>query len=236
MKSLFLTCALAVALGLGGVAAWAVVRVNPGIRCSVEICGSGLLGAPVALDEADVSLFAHSGELRGLHVGNPEGFVGPLAADLGTVRLDLAPESFSGPVVAVRSLEIDAPALTYERRASGASNLDVLLSNALESARTEQAARAVRALEGDEPGGGQFLRIDVLVVRGATLALGPGAAPLPLPDLRLEGIGHGRSEGGVVPAEAVATVLGALARAADQAVIALTFPSTPEAPSPAPGP
>ncbi len=211
-----------------------MVRVNPGIRCSVEICGSGLLGAPVALDEADVSLFAHSGELRGLHVGNPEGFVGPLAADLGTVRLDLAPESFSGPVVAVRSLEIAAPALPYARRARGASYLDVLLSNALESPRTSR--RPARFV----PLGRRARGRAVPAHRRAGRAWrdpgpGPGAARCPARP-RLEGIGHGRSEGGVVPAEAGATVLGALARAADQAVIALTFPSTPEAPSPAPGP
>jgi len=233
MKSLLLTCVLALALGLGGVAAWAVMRINPAICCAVEACGTGVLGAPVGLDESDISILSGLGELRGLRVGNPEGFAAPLAVSLGAVRLELAPESFSGPVVAVRSLVFEGPAITYERGAAGASNLDILLSNALEAAQSERLARDARAARDGEPGGAQLLVIDELLVSGATLALEPEGEVLALPGLRLEGIGHGR--GGVPPSEALATVLDALARAADQAVAA-HLSALAGAPLPAPGP
>ncbi|MCK9241264.1 hypothetical protein [Desulfocurvus sp.] len=241
MRNLLLTCALAVALGLGGVAAWAVVRVNPGIRGCVEAGGSGLLGVPVALDEADVSLFSLDGELRGLHVGNPEGFAAPLALELGSLRLELAPESFSGPLVVVRTLEIRDPVLTCERAVGGASNLDALLSRALEAARRERLARDIRLREGREPGGWQGLVVDRLVCEGATLALGPGGGTVPLPALRLEALGRDRGPGGAAPAEIVAAVLDALVRAADQAQASAACippgaPSAPAAPPAASGP
>lgn len=233
MKGFLLTCTLTAVLGLGGIAAWAVVHVNPAIRCCVEACGAVVLAAPVSLDESDVSILSGQGELRGLQIGNPGGFAAPLAASLGAVRLELAPESFSGPVVAVRTLVVENPAITYERGAAGASNLDVLLSNALETARSERLARDARVARGGEPGGAQLLVIDELVVHDATLTLAPGGATLHLPKLRLAGIGHGR--GGVPPSEALALVLGALARAADQAVAA-HLSALAGTPPPAPGP
>ena len=49
----------------------------------------GVLGVPAALDAADLSLVRGQAALRGLHVGNPEGYKTAGLLDLGSVSVTL---------------------------------------------------------------------------------------------------------------------------------------------------
>ncbi len=220
MKKVLLTWIVLAALVLGGVIVYGVVSVGPVVKKAVEYVGPRLLGAPVSLDEAEVSLFSGEGELRGLFVGNPPGFDSPMALEAASLSLSVDRSSFASDVLVVRSLSLSGPRLTYERSGSG-SNLETLLANARRAAGSEDKAHAARQGDGGEPGGEQKLIIDDFRITDASLALavsgmsGP-LATVPLPDIHLSGIG--REEGGVPPSRVVEAVLGAVARGAAQAV------------------
>lgn len=220
MRKVLLTWIVIAALVLGGIIAYGVVNLGPIVKEAVEFAGPRLIGAPVRLDEARISLMDGEGELHGLFVGNPEGFQSPSALEADVVALAVDRSSFASDVVVIRSLTLRGPRLTYER-SGRTSNLDALLANARRASGRESAARQGRAEDGGEPGGAQKIIIDDLTVSGATLALAVSGmegslATVPLPEVHLTGIG--RAEGGVPPSEAVRAVLEALTRSAADAV------------------
>jgi hypothetical protein len=75
---LFVIAAGAVSLSLGRI-----------VKTAVEAAGPRLLGAPVTLDRVTISPWSGSGTLRGLVVGNPEGFKTASAIRVGSVEVSV---------------------------------------------------------------------------------------------------------------------------------------------------
>src|SRR5882672_10852495 len=84
------------------------------IKRGVESKGSTLTKVQVKLNSVHISLFSGSGKIKGLAVGNPEGFKTPSAINVGTASVSLQPRSvFSDPVI-IHSIEVQAPEITFE--------------------------------------------------------------------------------------------------------------------------
>ena len=73
MKGIMFLLGLGLVLLVVGFVALGIVTVNPLVVKAVNSYGPELVGAPVHLDESDLSIFSGEGTLRGLVVGNPAG-------------------------------------------------------------------------------------------------------------------------------------------------------------------
>src|SRR5262245_36338975 len=63
------------------------------IKRSVETIGPKLTKVEIKLDAVKLSLFSGAGRIKGLFVGNPEGYKTPSAITVGSTSVALAPGS-----------------------------------------------------------------------------------------------------------------------------------------------
>lgn len=206
--------ALLVLALLAGAGLWYAARsLNGWVRAAVVAYGPELLGAPVRLESVQLSPLSGAGRLSGLVIGNPKGFQTPSAFELGEVRVALDPRSLLGEPVVVREIVVRAPRVTYEA-ALGGSNISAILKN------VERYSGGPSPKGGQTAGPAKRVRIERFVLEEGTVTLSAKglkgkSAVVPLPDVRLEGIGGAR---GVPPERAgqavMKAVLAAVAKAA----------------------
>ncbi len=101
--------------------------IGPIVTKTVNTVGPRVTGTKVELASTSVSPLTGGGSLKGLFVGNPEGWTGDKAFYLGEVRASVQPSSLLGDYVLVNEVFIDGPEFVYERRLMGGSNIDALL-------------------------------------------------------------------------------------------------------------
>ena len=110
-------------------------RLDRLIERGVETAGPEITGTKVSLGNASVSIFSGEGALKRLRIGNPEGFSGEPAFNLGKIAIAVDVKSVTSDVVHIRSVVIEAPQLLAEFDAAGGSNLDAIRANARAAAR-----------------------------------------------------------------------------------------------------
>src|SRR5262245_19124981 len=84
------------------------------VKKAVEIAGPQIMKVPVKLDSVNIVLLSGSGKIKGLVVGNPEGFKTPQAISVGAASLALQPASLLVDKIVVESINLQAPVITFE--------------------------------------------------------------------------------------------------------------------------
>lgn len=208
------------------------------IKTATEKFGSDATQAKVTLNSADVSLSSGEGTLKGLVVGNPEGFATPSAFELGEVSVKLDTSSLTTDTIVVKEVVIHAPKVTYELNGSLSSNLSKIQSNVDEYTRRLTGGLAGGGKgdgsgggkgggKGDGTGGGKAdsggkkFVIETLRVEGgrvqlsATIAkggsIGADIAPIEMHDI-------GKADGGASPGQIAGTLLDVLVKSSLDAV------------------
>jgi hypothetical protein len=161
-------------------------------KSGVDTIGSKAIGAEVKLNDVNISLLSGKGQLKGLFVGNPEGFKSDRAFMLNEVRLAINVKSVFSDRIIVEEVYIDAPDITYEK-GSGGDNIKAIMKN-IESfaGGDEQAAKKEEGKKSEESG--KKIQINSLVVKdgkinmSATVLQGEKLA-LSLPDIHMKDIG-----------------------------------------------
>jgi hypothetical protein len=183
------------------------------IKAVVNGAGPSLLGVPVALKDATFKPFSGKIELKGLHVGNPEGFKTSGIFDLGTLFIDLDSASLFKKVIIIREIRIENPEITYERALKN-SNIGTLMD---QLAAKEAAAEEKPKADGKPKAKSekkvviQKLSISGSRVNTSITALGGRALVLPLPPISLSNIGgDGKEAKGVTFLEAIRDIIGAV--------------------------
>ena len=178
----------------------------------------GVLGVPASLDAADLSLVRGHAALRGLHVGNPEGYKTDGLLDLGSVSVTLDNSTLLSDTIIIKEIAVADLVLTYERGLLN-SNLGALIDllsagedRAEETAAEEEKAGKKVIIEKVVVSG---IRMNVSVT-GAAALTGGGAIPIPLPTITLTDLG--KEKDGVTFVEAVGNILKAIAGAAGSAI------------------
>jgi uncharacterized protein involved in outer membrane biogenesis len=196
---------LLVALAVVAVIALVILfaSLNSIVRNGVVQFGPEVIKAPIQLDGVDISVFSGSGELRGLNVGNPDGFKTPSAFKLGSARLQVKPMSLLGDKVVVQSVKADGAEITFEGSLSG-SNLGKIQEN------VDAYVTALLGAKEKSAKPGKKLQIDELLITNTKInlsmtILGGKAMTIPLPDIKLANLGQG--EQGVTPAEVIKVVI-----------------------------
>jgi hypothetical protein len=200
MKKLLLLLVLVFAAGAGFV----YLRLGLLAKTAIEAFGPKMLGAPVSVGLITLSPFTGEGTVRGLRVGNPEGFSKADALSLGALKVAVDVKSLAGKKLVVKSISVEKPQVLLEFSLKG-TNLQKLQRNLDAFAGSGQASSG--------SGSGKALEIGLLSMTGGEVtvlvpALKGGPRNTPLPDIRLEGLGKGPE--GVTPAEASKKILNAV--------------------------
>jgi hypothetical protein len=184
------------------------------LKKGVETVGPQITKTEVRLDSATLSLLSGSGKLKGLLVGNPEGFKSPSAIKVGAVSVGVVASSILSDKVHVTQINVQAPEVTFEGGLKG-NNLSKLLDNVQAAAGSSDKTSAISK----DKSASKKLQVDDFLISGGKINLSIDAGPLggksatvPLPEIHLTNLGSGPD--GITAADLTAKMLKELLQAA----------------------
>ena len=220
MKKLIFRLAIALVVLLIVAVVAVSLLLDKAIKHGVETFGPKFTKVDIKLNSVSLSLLSGGGSIKGLVVGNPEGFSTPSAISVGLASLSLKPGSLLSDKIVIKSIRVEAPEITYETTLKR-SNLNTILENV--QAATGGAKEPGKPKEPAAPAESKppkKLQVDEFVITGAKVrvsvtGLGGGAATVPLPDIHLTDLGSGPE--GITPAELTKRVLAEIEKGAASA-------------------
>ena len=157
------------------------------VKTAVNAGGPAALGVPVHLDDATVRLMRGFVDIKGLNIGNPEGFKSKNMFELDKLRVKMKPLSVMGDKIHIEEIVIDAPVIIYEMSMTGSNIGELIDSLSSPDAPKEKQPKK-------ETGPAKQVLIDRFVLSNAKIKLtskllrGKGMT-LPLPTVELTDIG-----------------------------------------------
>ena len=168
--------------------------LNKGIKSGVETYGPRVTQTPVTLEDVQLSILSGSGMLKGLHVGNPEGYKSENIFALGQIDLKVNTRSVFSDKIIIDHIIIKRPAMSYEKKLT-TSNLKKLLEN-IEQFTGPSSEPEAETAEEKKAGTKKHVIIKKLLIEDGTIyvgALGIGQT-IPLPRIEMENIGEDGNE------------------------------------------
>jgi hypothetical protein len=206
--------------------------LDAAVKHGVETVGPKLAKVEVRLDAVHLSLLSGSGKIKGLVVGNPEGYKTESAIKIGTIGLALNPGSLFSDKVVVKSISLESPEVTFETDFKG-NNLKKIQANLNEAssggkaelAKPTQPAPGAQAPEAkeekkEEKAANRKLEVDDLVITGGKVhvsitSMQGQTATVSLPEIHLTDLGKGPE--GITAAELAKVVIQAIEEGAAKA-------------------
>ncbi len=204
--------------------------LDKAIKTGVETFGPKLTKVNIKLASVSVSLLSGSGSIKGLVVGNPEGYKTPSAINVGVASLALKPGSLLSDKVVIMSINVQAPEITFETDLRH-NNLSKILANVQEATGgggTNPPSKPQEPSQPKEAKPSKKLQVDDFLISGGKIrvsvtALGGKTATVPLPEIHLQNLGAGPE--GITPAELAEQVIKAIengaAKASEGAIVDL---------------
>lgn len=191
MKKILLIGAAVVLVIIIGLVVAAGLFMDTAVKRGIETVGPKLTKVSIKLDGVALSLMSGSGKIKGLDVGNPEGFKTPSAIKVGTATLGVQPRSLFADKVIINTINVEAPEVTFETDLRG-NNLSKILANLDETMGGGKQADQ----EAQDPKAARKLQVNEFVITGGKIhvnitALGGQSATVPLPEIRLKDLGTG---------------------------------------------
>lgn len=112
------------------------MNLNSLIKQAVEEYAPQYTQTNVTLGGANISFLSGSGGLSNLVVANPKGYKAAEALSLGALDIKLDIETINSDVIVINSIDIVAPAITYEPGGKAGSNLQQLAKNVQNSTKS----------------------------------------------------------------------------------------------------
>jgi uncharacterized protein involved in outer membrane biogenesis len=208
MKKILIGSLIVVVLFIGVAILAVTLFLDSAIKKGVETIGPQLTKVDIKLDSVRLSILSGGGTVKGLVVGNPDGYKTPQAINVGHASLSMSPGSLLSDKIVVKSVRVDVVELTFEGGLTG-NNLSKILDNV--SAATGGGSGAK-----PEPGSpqeaqpGKKLQVDDFLVTGAKVnvsltGMGGKSVTVPLPDVHLTNLGQ--NPDGITSAELTKVVL-----------------------------
>lgn len=179
--------------------------LNKGIQLGVETVGPEVTQTPVTLADVNISLLSGKGTLKGLNVGNPEGFQSENIFSLGQIDIEVDKGSLMSDKIVINKIHIRQPEISYEKKITS-SNLKKLLKN-IEEFTGPKSDKPAEEAPAEESGASKQLVIKQLIIEEGKIfvgALGIGQE-VPLPRIEMNDIGE--SNGGANIAEVMDVVV-----------------------------
>lgn len=204
MKKIILGIVVLVVVVLVALVVGVALFLDSGLKKGIETVGPQVAKVDVKLDGVSLSLLSGSGTIKGLVIGNPQGYQSPHAIRVGSVSLSLSPGSVFSDKIIVKSIRVEAPEIIYEL-GPGGNNLKKIQANLQESAGGESAKSTPAS-----GASGKKLQVDEVIVTGGkvTLAsslLGGKGLSSPIPEIHLTNLGT--SPEGITSAELTQKIL-----------------------------
>jgi hypothetical protein len=219
MKTLLKVGVIAILLIVVGVAVLGFY-LNSMIKAGVEAVGPKITGTTMKLDAVDLSPLSGQGRLKGLVVGNPQGFQTASSFKLADakVRVDLK-TALSNKLV-IEEILIDGPEITYEGGPSG-SNISKIQENVAAFTKSVTPKGAADSKPPTKDPAQKKVQINQFTLKNAQLnastsMLKGKTVTLPMPDIHLKDIG--KNSDGVTPETAAAEIFAAVNRSVVQSV------------------
>ena len=172
------------------------------VKTGVETVGPQITKVDIKLDSVRLSLLGGSAKIKGLIVGNPEGYKSPQAISVGSADVAVSPGSVLSDKVVVKSIVVESPEITFEGGPMK-NNLTAIMDNV-------NAAAGGDKTEESKPGAEKptkKLQVDEFTITGAKVHI-IGGQTIPLPDIHLTSLGTGAE--GITPADLTQRVLSAI--------------------------
>ena len=166
------------------------------IKKGVETFGPKLTKVDIKLQSVSLSLLSGSGTIKGLVVGNPEGFKAGSAIKVGTASFALKPGSLLSDKIVIKSINVQEPEITFETDLKH-NNLSKIRSNVQEAAGggEKQPAKPTEPSPPKEAKAGKKLEVDEFIINGGKIHLsttvGGQEMTIPLKDIHLQDLGKG---------------------------------------------
>lgn len=184
--------------------------LDSAIKKGVETLGPQITKVEIKLGGANLSLRAGSVNLKGLVVGNPEGYKTSNAISVGIAKVVVRIGSVLSDKIVVKSIRVEAPEITYEGGLLGGDNLHKILDN-VNAAAGGSGGTDTAPTKSGKPA--KKLQVDDFLITGAVVRVslkgtGGFAAPVRLPEIHFTNLGQGPD--GITPAELMKQVLAAV--------------------------
>ena len=186
------------------------------VEAAIERFGSEATKTEVAVDGVSISPTDGKGSLSGISVGNPAGFSGNNAFELGGISLAVDAGSVTSDVVVINEIVIAAPVVNYEF-GDGGSNLDAIKANVDAYAKSFGGGGS----SAESSGGETKMIIENLIIRDGEAnvsggLLGDESVGTAIPSIHLKDIG--KKSGGASPAEVAERIIDSLTASVTGAV------------------
>ena len=176
--------------------------IGPIIKLGMEQIGPRVAQVSIKVDAVDVSLFSGSASIKGLIVGNPQGYATPQAISVGTVAISLDPLSVTSNKILIHSIHVESPEITFEGGVSN-NNLTKILDN------VNNFTKNIVPQSNNNPA--PKIEVDDFLITGARVHIDLSNMvnkEIALPDIHLTDLG--KDSNGLTPAELSSAVLKAV--------------------------
>jgi hypothetical protein len=164
--------------------------LDKAVKSGVEYFGPKLTKVTVAVDGVSISTLSGSGKIKGLLVGNPEGYKSAQAISVGSATLALKPTSLLSDKIVINKIEVISPEITFEGGLGG-NNLSKILSNLEETTGGSSTNAAAKP----EQGPNKKLQVDEFLISGAKINVQitgmEKSVPVVIPTISLSQLGTG---------------------------------------------
>ena len=129
MKKIALGAVLVLLLTIGFGVYYLLSNLDSLVKTAIETYGSEATQTSVRVASVKIELTDGSGAIRGLTVGNPQGFGAKQAFSLGEIATQVNLKSLSEEVTVIEQITVRAPEVFFELNAAGKNNLAKLKEN-----------------------------------------------------------------------------------------------------------
>jgi hypothetical protein len=180
------------------------------VKTGVQTVGPKIAGVPITLESIHIGVLTGSAKVKGLVVGNPEGYKTPFAVSVGLAEVSVDVASALSDKIVVHSIHVESPEITFEG-GLGQNNLKKISDNLNSLTQGGPAAGTNAPAAGGKPA--KKIEVDDFLITGAKVhvsltSLGGKEMTLPLPDIHLTDLGKG--DAGLTPADLTRRVFDAI--------------------------
>ncbi len=179
--------------------------LGPIVKAGMETVGPKLTGVSIKVDAVNLLLLSGSAKIKGLVVGNPEGYKAPQAISVGSAAVGVNPFSVLSDKIVIHSVHVEAPEITFEGNPFSGNNLSTIMKNVNSAAKSGgPAATNAASKTGAKPA--RKLEVDDFLITGAKVNF--NGTTLTLPNIHLTNLGTGSD--GITAADLTRRVLEAI--------------------------
>ena len=184
------------------------------VKTGMETVGPKIIQVPIKVDSVGLSALTGSAKIKGLVIGNPEGYKTPQAISVGLVAVGVNPLSVLSDKIVVRSVRVEALEITFEGGLRGGlreNNLSKIMDNVNATAKKGGPA-STNATSQAKPA--KKFEVDDVLITGAKIHVNftdLGGMTLPLPPIHL--VDLGKDSNGITATDLTRRVLDAITSA-----------------------